>query len=145
MASQVRLGVGQRLPFRKLLRLPLSSGNLALLKAKEVIELKPFALVLCLLLAILAPLTHAGQVLRLGTNVWPGYEPLYLAAEHEAWPSRFNVRMVEYPSATEVLRAFRNRALEAAALTLDEVLLRQQLLLAPVDSDGLTGSDWLVD
>jgi NitT/TauT family transport system substrate-binding protein len=65
---------------------------------------------------------QAQQLLRLGTNVWPGYEPLYLAAKRESWESRLRVRLVEYPSATEVLRAFRNRALEAAALTLDEVL-----------------------
>lgn len=33
---------------------------------------------------------------------------------------------MEYPSASEVIRAFRNRSLEAAALTLDEALLLQQ-------------------
>ena len=33
------------------------------------------------------------------------------------------MRLVEYPSATGVLRAFRNKALEAAALTLDEALM----------------------
>ena len=84
--------------------------------------MKKPAIVLCLLLVVLAPSLRAQQVLRLGTNVWPGYEPLYLAAEREAWKARFNVRLVEYPSATEVQRAFRNRVLEAAALTLDEVL-----------------------
>jgi NitT/TauT family transport system substrate-binding protein len=68
----------------------------------------------------------ADQVLRLGTNVWPGYEPLYLASEQEDWPRRLGVRLVEYPSATEVLRAFRNRTLEGAALTLDEVLMLEQ-------------------
>lgn len=59
--------------------------------------------------------------LRIGSNVWPGYEPLYLARSlgyFDATP----VRLVEYPSATEVSRALRNGAIEAAALTLDEVL-----------------------
>lgn len=59
--------------------------------------------------------------LRIGTNVWPGYEPLYLARDlgyFDATP----VRLVEYTSATEVSRAFRNGAIEAAALTLDEAL-----------------------
>lgn len=75
------------------------------------------------LLLSFAPLPGmAEQPLRIGTNVWPGYEPLYIAAEREDWRARLDVRMVEYPSATEVIRAFRNRALEAAALTLDEVL-----------------------
>ena len=62
------------------------------------------------------------RTLRLGTNVWPGYEPLYLAKEIKALPAN-KVRLVEYPSASEVIRAFRNKALEMASLTLDEVLL----------------------
>jgi NitT/TauT family transport system substrate-binding protein len=86
---------------------------------------KASVLAVCVLLAATSSPAHARQVLRIGTNIWPGYEPLYLAAERGAWRSRFNVRLVEYPSATEVLRAFRNRALEAAALTLDEVLALQ--------------------
>jgi len=60
--------------------------------------------------------------IRIGTNVWPGYEPLYLARELDDWPAD-QLRLVEYPSASEVLRAFRNQSLEAASLTLDEVLL----------------------
>ena len=60
--------------------------------------------------------------LRLGTNVWPGYEPLYLAralGQFDDTP----VKLVEFLSASEVIRAFRNKSLEAAALTLDEVLV----------------------
>ncbi len=63
--------------------------------------------------------------LRLGTNVWPGYEPLYLARELGLWQEE-SVRLVEYPSASEVIRAFRNQNLEAAALTLDEALYLRQ-------------------
>ena len=65
------------------------------------------------------------QILRLGTNIWPGYEPLYLAREIESLPSN-KVRLVEYSSASDVIRAFRNKALEMASLTLDEVLLLVQ-------------------
>ncbi len=64
---------------------------------------------------------EAEPPLRVGTNLWPGYESLYLARDlgyFDATP----VRLVEYPSATEVSRALRNGAIEAAALTLDEVL-----------------------
>jgi NitT/TauT family transport system substrate-binding protein len=78
-------------------------------------------LLICLGLVVPA-FGAAPAPLRIGTNVWPGYEPLYLAAEREDWRSGLNVRLVEYPSATEVIRAFRNRNLEAAGLTLDEVL-----------------------
>ncbi len=59
--------------------------------------------------------------LRIGTNVWPGYEPFYLA-QAQGYYKDLNVRLVEYPSASEVLRAFKNGNLEAVALTLDEVV-----------------------
>lgn len=78
-----------------------------------------------LVLALGVPLVHADGPLRLGTNVWPGYEPLYLAREL-GYLGEGSVRLVEYLSASEVLRAFRNQSLEAAALTLDEVLVLLQ-------------------
>jgi len=80
-----------------------------------------------LLLAATLAAAHGevDQWLRIGTNVWPGYEPLYIVADREDWDGGLKLRLVEYPSATEVLRAFRNKALEVAALTLDEVLMLQ--------------------
>ena len=59
--------------------------------------------------------------LRLGTNVWPGYEPLYLARE-QGYLNPDDVKLVELPSATDVMDALRLGHLEAGALTLDEVL-----------------------
>jgi NitT/TauT family transport system substrate-binding protein len=61
-------------------------------------------------------------VLRVGMFVWPGYAPLYLANE-VGYVDKSSVRLVHYSSATQVLRAFRNEAIEAATLTLDEALL----------------------
>ncbi|MGI9303056.1 MAG: ABC transporter substrate-binding protein [Gammaproteobacteria bacterium] len=63
--------------------------------------------------------------MRLGTNVWPGYEPLYLA-RGLGYLDPDVIALVEYGSASEVIRAFRNKSIEAAALTLDEVLLLLQ-------------------
>ena len=60
--------------------------------------------------------------LRLGTNVWPGYENFYLARDLGYYDDT-SIKLVEYSSASEVLRAYRNGDLEAAALTMDEVLL----------------------
>lgn len=60
--------------------------------------------------------------MRIGTNVWAGYEPLYLARDLGILDESL-ARLHESPSATEVIRAFRNGTLDAAALTLDEVLL----------------------
>ncbi|MBF0369079.1 MAG: ABC transporter substrate-binding protein [Magnetococcales bacterium] len=95
------------------------------------LPLPPLLATLILIAGMLFSLSGmAAPVLRVGTNVWPGYEPLYLAQDlarnsgDREWAK--NVRLVEYPSATEVLRAFRNKALEAAALTLDEVLVLKQ-------------------
>lgn len=60
--------------------------------------------------------------LRLGTNTWLGYEPLYLARDLGYLdPKGFH--LVEYPSSSETIRAFRNNALDGVALTLDEILL----------------------
>lgn len=60
------------------------------------------------------------QPLRVGTNVWPGYEPLYLARGLGYLAP--NVRLVEFGSTTEVLRSFRAGTLELAAATVDEAL-----------------------
>jgi NitT/TauT family transport system substrate-binding protein len=59
--------------------------------------------------------------LRVGVNPWVGYDPLVLAREQgQLDPAR--VTVVELGSSAHSLRSLRNRALEAAALTLDEVL-----------------------
>ena len=59
--------------------------------------------------------------LRIGSNVWAGYEPLYLARELELYAAN-SVALKELNSSTETLRAFRQGQLDIAALTLDEVL-----------------------
>ena len=61
------------------------------------------------------------SILHIGTNVWQGYGPLYLADE-KGYYGDSPIRMVEYASTTQVLQAFRNGAIEGAALTLDEAI-----------------------
>lgn len=59
--------------------------------------------------------------LRVGAVLWPGYEPLFLARKLgllEGEP----IKLVEYPSTPEALRAFLNGALEVVAITTDEFL-----------------------
>ena len=74
------------------------------------------------LLAILGSCLKAPpQPLRVGANVWPGYESLYLARDLGYYDDH-PIQLVDYPSATEVSRALRNGNLEVAALTLDETL-----------------------
>jgi len=74
-----------------------------------------------LLLSVTAFASSTNEKIRIGTNLWPGYEPLYIAQALPDWPED-QVRLIRYPSATDVMRAFRNRSIEAAGLTLDEVL-----------------------
>lgn len=58
---------------------------------------------------------------RLGTNVWLGYEPLYLA-RHEGFINEDIVHMVEYANSSDVLRGLKTGVLDAGALTLDEII-----------------------
>jgi len=60
--------------------------------------------------------------LRIGTNLWPGYEPLYLARDLGHFDNT-SIKLVELTSASEVIHALRNGMLEGAALTLDEALM----------------------
>jgi NitT/TauT family transport system substrate-binding protein len=76
-------------------------------------------LLLALLLSGCQPPPPA--TLRIGTNVWQGYEPLYLARD-KGYYGDSRIRLVEYTSATQLLQAFRNGAIDAATLTLDESL-----------------------
>jgi len=63
--------------------------------------------------------------MRVGTNVWPGYEPAYLARDL-GYLSSSHIKLSQFQSATETIRAFRNGAIDVVALTLDEALLLAQ-------------------
>jgi NitT/TauT family transport system substrate-binding protein len=58
--------------------------------------------------------------LSVGSNTWPGYEPLYVARDRGELPRE--LRLVELVSASQVMRAMRNGLLDAGCLTLDESL-----------------------
>src|SRR5262245_19736949 len=58
--------------------------------------------------------------LRIGTNVWVGGEPLYLARDLGRLDPA-TVQLVEYPSASEVMRAYRNEAIDGMVISLDEL------------------------
>lgn len=79
-----------------------------------------FALALSLAFALAACTREAEPTLRIGTNVWIGSEPLYLARELGQLDPK-TVQLVEYPSASEVLRAFRNQAIDGMVISLDEL------------------------
>ncbi len=62
--------------------------------------------------------------LRIASNQWPGYEPLYLAREL-GYFDQSRIKLYELPNASVMLNAFRNRAVDVVTLTLDEALLLQ--------------------
>ncbi len=78
-------------------------------------------LMLMLLLSMLSCTRSTAPPIRVASNLWPGYEPLYLAEELGFWNGD-QVRMQELASATEVIRAYRNQSVNAACLTLDEAM-----------------------
>nr|WP_281357726.1 ABC transporter substrate-binding protein [Aromatoleum diolicum] len=73
-----------------------------------------------LLLPLIGCVREPESALRIGTNVWIGSEPLYLARELGHLNPEV-VQLVEYPSASEVLRAFRNQAIDGMVISLDEL------------------------
>lgn len=81
--------------------------------------------------AALAPLLPLGgcggppPLTRVGSIVWIGYEPLFLARDLGSYdPAR--LRLVEMPSNTTNLMLLATGDVEAAALTLDECLLARE-------------------
>jgi len=75
-----------------------------------------------LALAVSGCMRETEPPLRIGTNVWIGNEPLYLARDL-GYLQRDAVQLVEYPSASEVSRAFRNQAIDGMVISLDELFV----------------------
>ncbi|MEY4761942.1 MAG: hypothetical protein RLZZ200_1798 [Pseudomonadota bacterium] len=70
----------------------------------------------------LASCSPPAKVLRVGTNDFPGYELLYLARDLGYFDDA-RIQLLGFPSATEVIRAYKNGALDVAAITADEAML----------------------
>lgn len=68
---------------------------------------------------------HKEKPLKIATNFWMGYEPLYLARSLGYFENS-NFSISEMPSASDVIRAFRNNVIDCATLTLDESYLLLQ-------------------
>lgn len=98
---------------------------------------------LALALALLACDAPQPRPLRVGLNVWPGYEPLLIARDEGLLPES-EVQLVECVAADQVRRALRVGAIDVGALTIDEALLlvaeteelELEVVLALDDSSG---------
>lgn len=83
--------------------------------------------ILCILVLCVSFLTACqptSDPLRIGSNRWLGYGPIYLADEL-GWATSSNIRLIEYPSANGVIRGMQNGLLDAGFLTLDEAITLQ--------------------
>jgi NitT/TauT family transport system substrate-binding protein len=89
-------------------------------KFKKSFTLGMAAVTLCTV--ILASCTKVEPPLRVGANVWPGYETLYLARSLGYYDNT-PIRLVDYPSGTEEVRAYRNGEIEAAGISIDQALV----------------------
>ena len=59
--------------------------------------------------------------LRLGTYLWPGYEPIYVGRLRGLLNSAV-VHLADYPTPSDLMLSFQNRALDAITVTLDDAL-----------------------
>jgi NitT/TauT family transport system substrate-binding protein len=75
------------------------------------------------LLVVVASAAACGSdpPLRVGTNIWPGYEPLYIARSLGYYDGHA-IELLSLSSAADVKRAYRSGAIDVAALTADEAL-----------------------
>lgn len=78
--------------------------------------------------ATLPACRHPAPLLRVATNRWAGYQFVHLAQDLGLYDT-LRVRAIEMPNATDTLRALTAGTVEAAGLTLDE--------LVSVRADGL--------
>lgn len=78
-----------------------------------------FILLSALILASCTP--QKTPQIRVGTNLWPGYEILYVAREQGAFKD-IPIRFMEYRNASQVIDNLLKGNINMAALTLDEVI-----------------------
>ncbi len=77
---------------------------------------------LLIILPMLLSCSDAPQkVLKIGSNVWPGYEFYYMARD-KGYLNPEQVRLVEFSNATDVSQELLNGNIDGALLTLDEAV-----------------------
>lgn len=76
---------------------------------------------LTVLVILLSACSSSSEPLKVGTNIWPGYESLYLARDSNLFDDKA-IELVELPNATRVIQAIKTGDIDIAGLTLDEYL-----------------------
>ena len=113
---------------------------------QRVLGLISSVLIFVATLTVLTACSQNEPLLRIASNVWPGYELIYLAREKEYFNKK-EVRLVEVPSATAAIQSLAAGNIEGAMLTLDEVLTARseglELVIVAV-LDNSVGADVLM-
>lgn len=100
-----------------------------------------FLMMVVVIAGLINRLSHTEEELVVGTNLWSGYEILYLARE-KGFIDKEKIRLVEYNTTSEVLRGLTTGVINAGALTLDEAIkaydrgLNVQVVMVFDYSDG---------
>lgn len=76
---------------------------------------------LTLTVAITSCLGPSATPLRIGANLWTGYETLFLARDLGELKGK-PIQLIDFPSGTEEVRAYRNNEIEGAGLSIDQVI-----------------------
>lgn len=84
-------------------------------------NLKGYLFISLLCLNLTACLEPPQDVLKIGSNLWIGYEPLYLARSLGHLPPK-KVRIIDYPSTTESMLAFRNNLIDGLMISLNDAI-----------------------
>ena len=90
---------------------------------KTHIESRQFVIMLVGLLCVfmLSGCSKTQQPVSISTHMWPGYEPISLA-NSLGWLDQSKVKLVETESFTDSIKLLEEGKIDAAGLTLDEVL-----------------------
>lgn len=101
----------------------INKNKIELKKSQKRLYLFLMGIAICMSLGILAScFQQPTKPLLVGTNEWPGFAPLYLA-EQLGYYQNSAVKIVDYPSSTEISRAIRSSNLQAGGISMDETLL----------------------
>jgi NitT/TauT family transport system substrate-binding protein len=96
-----------------------------------MIRVRVTALVAVCVLFVIACGREPVAPIRIGTSPGPTSEPIFLA-QHRGWLPASDFRLVEFINDGEVMRAFRNGSIEAAFISIEEVLALAQSGMDPV-------------
>jgi NitT/TauT family transport system substrate-binding protein len=76
---------------------------------------------LTLMVALTSCFGPPSMPLRIGANLWTGYETLFLARDLGELKDK-PIRLMDFPSGTEEVRAYRNNEIDGAGLSIDQVI-----------------------